>query len=198
MRDDLEFHLNAHALERAQRTGPVGRSLRLILAVAVGTLVALRLATFAHRGPTGYRDPSVLTDVSLWTLTVIVVLSLVDFAGRFAPGLERFSPAARRKATIIALVAAIVISAAIGLVLRGAIWGFPLADLWWWLNTAYLVQLALAFGLAALVAAPGCEQGVWRELLGRRGSASHSPLSCVIGLHALDAWEADRPQRRED
>jgi hypothetical protein len=175
-----------------QRTGPVGRSVRLILAVAIGTFLVLRLATFAHRGPTGYRDPAVLREIGLWILTVIVVVSIVDFAGRFAPGLERFAPNARRIATVVALLGAVVLAAAAGLVLRGAVWGFPLADLVWWLDTAYLLQLAPAFGLAALLGTPGCEQGVWRELLGHRGSGSYTPLTCVIGLHALDAWEAKR------
>jgi hypothetical protein len=184
--------LGTPALERIQRTGPVGRSVRLILAVAIGTFVVLRLGTFAHRGPTGYRDPAVLGDIGLWILTVIVVVSIVDFAGRFAPGLERFAPNARRIATVVALLGALVLAAAVGLLLRGAVWGFPLADLVWWLDTAYLLQLAPAFGLAALLGTPGCEQGVWRELLGHRGSGSHTPLTCVIGLHALDAWEAKR------
>jgi hypothetical protein len=184
--------LSAPALERIQRTGPVGRSLRLILALAIGTFVVLRLATFAHRGPTGYRDPAVLGEIGLWILTVIVLVSIVDFAGRFAPGLERLAPNARRIATVVALLGAVVLAAAAGLVLRGAVWGFPLADLVWWLDTAYLLQLGPAFGLAALLGTPGCEQGVWRELLGHRGSGSHTPLTCVIGLHALDAWEAER------
>jgi hypothetical protein len=188
--------LSASVIQEIQRTGPVGRSVRLILAVAIGTFAVLRLATFAHRGPTGYRDPAVLSDASLWILTGIVIISIVDFAGRFAPGLERFAPNARRVATVVGLLGAVVLAAAAGLVLRGAVWGFPLADLVWWLNTAYLVQLAPAFGLAALLGTPGCEQGVWRELLNRRGGGSHTRLSCVIGLHALDAWEADRYGRR--
>jgi hypothetical protein len=190
--------VSAPALVRIPRTGSVGRSVRLILAAAIGTFVVLRLATFAHRGPTGYRDPAVLADVSLWILTAIVVISIVDFSGRFAPGLERFAPNARRIATVVALLGAVVLTAAGGLVLRGAVWGFPLADLVWWLDTAYLIQLAPAFGLAALLGTPGCEQGVWRELLDRRGSGSHTPLSCLIGLHALDAWEADRSGRRAE
>jgi hypothetical protein len=169
---------------------------RLILALAVGAFVALRLATFAHRGAAGYRDPTVLTDVSFWILTVIVLVSIVDFAGRFAPGVGRISPAARRMVTAAGLLVAAVAAAALGLVLRGMVWGFPLADLAWWLNTAYAVELAPAFGLAALLGTPGCEQGVWRDLFDRRGSNTHSPLSCVIGLHALDTWEADKRAER--
>lgn len=190
--------LSPPAIQRLQRTGPVGRSVRLILAVGIGTFAVLRLATFAHRGPTGYRDPAVLGDLSFWILTAIVVISVVDFAGRFAPGLERFSPNARRIAAVVGLFGAVVFATAVGLVLRGAVWGFPLADLVWWLDTAYLVQLAPAFGLAALLGTPGCEQGVWRELLGRRGSGGYTPLACVIGLHALDAWEAERSGRRAE
>jgi hypothetical protein len=76
---------SAAAIQRAQRTGPVGRLARLVLAVAVAIFVVLRVATFAHRGATGYRDPAVLTDVTLWILTAIVAFSIVDFAGRFAP-----------------------------------------------------------------------------------------------------------------
>ena len=181
-------------LEQA-RTGPIGRSVRLLLALAVGAFAALRLATFAHRGPTGYRDPSVLADAGFWILAAIVLFSLVDFAGRFAPGVERFSPAARRVATLVGLLAAGVVAGAIGLTQLGSVWGFPLADLSWWVITGYLVQLAVAFGLAAVLGTPGCEQGVWRKLIRGRASAEHSPLSCLIGLHALDAWEADRSRR---
>src|SRR5918996_3943364 len=94
-----------------------------------------------------------------------------------APALERFAPNARRMATVVALLGAVVLAAAAGLVLHGAVWGFPLADLVWWLDTAYLLQLAPAFGLAALLGTPGCEQGVWRELLGHRGSGSYTPLT---------------------
>jgi hypothetical protein len=184
--------MSAPGIQRIQRTGPVGRSVRLILAAAIGTFAVLRLATFAHRGPSGYRDPAVLADTSFWILGAIVVVSIVDFAGRFAPGLERFSSNARRISTVVGLLGAVVFAAGAGLALRGVVWGFPLADLLWWLDTAYLIQLAPAFGLAALLGTPGCEPGVWRDLLGHRGSGSHTPLTCVIGLHALDAWEAER------
>lgn len=149
--------LEADDIERAPRTGPVGRAVRVLLGVAVGAFVVIRLATFADHGPTGYRDPSVLLDASLWILTVIVVASIVDFAGRFAPGLERFSPAGRRSAAIAGLGAAVLIAAGVGLALHAGVWGFPLADLWWWLNTAYVAELTGAFGLAVVAGTPGCE-----------------------------------------
>jgi hypothetical protein len=190
----LSSTLGAPAVEHA-RTGRIGRLVRLLLALAVGVFAALRLATFAHRGPMGYRDPSVLTDPSFWILTAIVLFGVVDFAGRFALGIERFSPAARRIATLTVLLGAAVIAAAIGVAQQGAVWGFPLADLSWWVNTGVLVELTIAFGLAGTLGTPGCEQGVWRELFERRGAGEHSPLSCVIGLHALDSWEANRSRR---
>jgi hypothetical protein len=165
------------------------------LAVGIGVIVALRLATFANRGPSGYRDPAVLTDVSFWFLTAIVVISIVDFAGRFLPGLEGRASLARR-ATVAILFGAYALAAAFSFALEGIVWGFPLADLVWWLNTAYLVQLVPAFALAALLGTPGCEQGVWSELLDRRGSSQHTTLSCAIGLHVLDDWEAHRFGRR--
>jgi hypothetical protein len=128
-----------------QRTGPIGRGARLVLALVVGAFVALRLATFVAKGPAGYRDPSILGDASLWILTAIVVFSVIDFAGRFAPGLEGVTPTARRTMATTALAVLTVAAAAIGLALHGSVWGFPLADAWWWLNTTYLSQLTVAF-----------------------------------------------------
>jgi hypothetical protein len=194
----LSSAFEARAPDQARRTGPIGRGARLALALALGAFVALRLATFAVRGPAGYRDPSILGDLSLWLLTAIVVFGVADFAGRFAPGLEGLRPATRRVAATIALVLLAIGTAAIGLVLRGSVWGFPLADAWWWLNTAYLSQVTVAFVLAAVIGTPGCEQGVWRELLyGRRRAGEHNALTCVIGLHLLDGWEAEQAGRED-
>jgi hypothetical protein len=81
----LSSALEGRAAEQARRTGPIGRGARLVLALALGAFVALRLATFAAKGPAGYRDPSILGDPGLWLLTAIVVFGVVDFAGRFAP-----------------------------------------------------------------------------------------------------------------
>jgi hypothetical protein len=191
--------LETGTTKHVRRTGPIGRGARLLLAVALGAFVALRLATLAANGPVGYRDPSILADPGLWFLTAIVVFGVVDFAGRFAPGLERLRPATRRMAATIALVLLAIGAAAIGLVLHGSVWGFPLADGWWWLNTAYLGQLTVAFVLAALLGTSGCEQGVWRELVsGKKQAGEHTALTCVIGLHLLDSWEAEHRADRED
>jgi hypothetical protein len=185
--------------EHVRRTGPIGRGARLVLALVIGAFVALRVATLATNGPAGYRDPAILADPSLWILTAIVIVSVIDFAGRFAPGLEGVTPAARRMAATVALALLAVGAAAIGLALRGSVWGFPLADGWWWLNTAYLGQLAVAFVLAAVLGTPGCEQGVWRELVsGQKGANEHTALTCVIGLHLLDSWEAENRADPED
>lgn len=128
------------AQHRPRRTGPVGRGARALAAVALGAIVYLRLLTFAARGPAGYRDPSILLDPSLWLITAILVAGFVDFAGRFAPGLFGSWPARRRTATVIGLASVAGVAAAIGLVLHGSAWGFPLADVWWWFNTAMLTD----------------------------------------------------------
>lgn len=190
--------LGTAAAEQLRRTGLIGRGARLVLALVVGAFAALRLASFMAKGPVGYRDPSILGDASLWILTAIVAFGVIDFAGRFAPGLEGVRPAARRIMATAALAVLAVATAAIGLVFHGSVWGFPLADAWWWLNTTYLLQLTVTFVLAAVLGTPGCEQGVWRELLhGRERAGEHTPLTCIIGLHVLDGWEAEKAGRQD-
>jgi hypothetical protein len=175
------------------RTGPIGRAARVALAAIIGSLVLLRLFTFAHRGPGSYRDPAILGDITLWILTIIVAASVVDFMARFAPGADGVRSGIRAAAAAIALAALATTAAILSFMFNHSIWGFPLADLWWWLNTVYLAQLAVAFGLAAWLRTPGCEQTVWRELAGeQRRDAKYTALTCLVGLHALDQWESDR------
>jgi hypothetical protein len=58
--------------------------------------------------------------------------------------------------------------------------------------------VTVAFVLAAVIGTPGCEQGVWRELLsGRWQAGEHNALTCVIGLHLLDGWEAEQAGRED-
>jgi hypothetical protein len=53
--------------------------------------------------------------------------------------------------------------------------------------------LAVALVLAIALGTPGCEIGVWPELIARvrggRASAS-AGLACIVGVHLVDAWEA--------
>ncbi len=180
----------------ARRIGLAGRSVRGLAAVGLGAFVYLRLAAFAAHGPAGYRDLSILLDPSLWLLTAIMVAGFVDFAGRFAPGLFGGGSARGHAVAIFSLASVVVVAAAIGLLLHGTPWGFPLADLWWWFNTVMLTQIAVAFALATWVGTPGCEQGVWRELIGRPRRERSGVYACIVGLHLLDEWEWRRIDRR--
>lgn len=188
---------NTDASHHAWRTGPVGRTARGLAATVLAVLVSLNLTTFAIHGPSRYRSPEVLTDLSVWLGTAILAAAFIDFAGRFAPGaLGRQPP---RKAKILTAMAIVAIAAATaGLADHGSAWGFPLADVVWWFNNIMMAQIALSFAVAAAVGTPGCEQGVWQELRGRDRRGGTEIYACVVGLHKLDAWEqrhqAGRPE----
>lgn len=191
-----EMKVDQGVQHRSRRTGPVGRGVRALAAVGLGAYVYVRLLAFAVHGPAGYRDPAILRDPGLWIVTAILVAGFVDFAGRFAPGLFVSRSARGRAAAVVGLVSVLVVAATIGLVLHGSPWGFPLADVWWWFNTAMLAQIAVAFALATWVGTPGCEQGVWQELAGRGQGDGAGAYACLAGLHLLDKWEWQRLDRR--
>ena len=82
----------------------------------------------------------------------------------------------------------------------GAAWGFPLADLVWWFDVAMLTEQVVALILAIVLGTPGCEIGVWAELIARRARGTRSStvdgLGCIVGLHLLDQWEMQGSSRR--
>ena len=70
--------------------------------------------------------------------------------------------------------------------------GYPLADSVWVFDVTMLSSEVVAFALAALRGTPGCEIGVWSELIGRAGGrapAAGDGLACIVGLHFVDRWE---------
>jgi len=96
---------------------------------------------------------------------------------------------------VAALIATVGIAAVIGKITQGSFWGFPLADLVWWFDVLVVVEQFVALVLAVALAMPGCEIGVWSQLLAKlgRGTATREDtLACIVGLHLLDAWEARR------
>jgi hypothetical protein len=100
-----------------------------------------------------------------------------------------------QSAALRLVIVAVVVAAVIGQVIEGSAWGFPLGDLVWWFDVVILVEELVATVLAIALGTPGCEVGVWPELLGRaRGTSAESEtfLACVVGLHLLDGWEARR------
>lgn len=105
-------------------------------------------------------------------------------------------PAAVRRWQMRALIGLAVIlaaGAATARIASGAVWASPLSDLVWGIDAVMLVETIVALVLAIALGTPGCEVGVWPELIGRlRGvdaPASTRPI-CILGLHFIDEWEA--------
>ena len=173
------------------RTGPIGRLARAGLAAAyAATLVSI----VDWRGSARFRNPHILSEPSAWLLHLLMFVSFVILVGALASTFA--GPAGKRRfqvGAVAASVIAVVIAALIGLATRGAAWGFPLADLVWWFDVVMLSEGLVATLLAIILGTPGCEIGVWAELVARRrgrDSEVHIGLACIVGLHLLDAWEA--------
>jgi hypothetical protein len=169
---------------------------RLALAVVVfASLVSLIDA----RGSARFRNPHILSEPLAWSLHLLMLAAFVILFGALSSVL--FGPRSVRRAQVAAVVIAagcVVIAGSVGQLLFGRIWGFPLADLVWWFDILMLGQETLAFALAIALGTPGCEIGVWPELIGRLQSTRTAPVSglaCIIGLNLLDDWEEHRRER---
>ena len=182
-----------------RRTGPIGRVARLVLVA----LFAFPL--FSIIGPGGssrFRNPHILSEPSAWLVHILMLAIFVILVGALAS--ELAGPRARRgwqAAALVGAVAAVVVAGGIGLIARGAFWGFPLADLVWWFDVVMLSEQVVATLLSIALGTPGCEIGVWPALIARsRGEApsTESGLACIVGLHLLDAWEAGRSRTAVD
>lgn len=178
-----------------QRTGPIGRLARLGWATAA----ALTLASIIDRhGSARFRNPHILTEPSAWLLHGLMLVAFMLAVGAIASRLYGHQVARRAQAaSIVAIATTVVVAGAVGAATRGAIWGFPLADLVWSFDVGVLVEQLLAFMLAAILGTPGCEIGVWPELIARaRGETVEvtEGLACIAGLSVIDRWEAG--QRR--
>ena len=175
------------------RTGPIGRVARLGLA---GVFAATLASIVGPRGPAQFRNPHILSEPLAWLIHTGTLVTFIILVGALAAALG--GPRAQRRwqlGAVIASAAAVASAAVIGKTTQGAIWGFPLADLVWWFDVLNLTQLFVAEILATALGTPGCEIGVWSELLARAGwgtARSEDVLACVFGLHLLDGWEARR------
>ena len=171
------------------RTGPLGRLARLILAAAMG----LSLASIVDQGGVvGFRRPSVLTEPSVWFLDASMLALFAHLVGRLAAALAGARAAPRwQLGALVGLAAALAVAALVGRAVFGAVWGFPLADLVWAFDVAMLVETVVALLLAIALGTPGCEIGVWPELiararrasriLGRTGLPRRPPLPRCVG-----------------
>jgi hypothetical protein len=179
------------------RTGPVGRLARLLIAVAL----ALGLLSIADQGgPASYRDPSNLTEPITWVLNGAMLVVFVLLVGQLVGA--TLGPGAVRRWQLGAVIALAVLLAAAAVTARiasGEVWASPLSDLVWGFDAVMLVETIVALLLAIALGTPGCEVGVWPELIGRLrgedGAASTRPI-CVLGLHFVDEWEARRARAR--
>ena len=172
----------------AQRTGPVGRFVRLLLAIGF----AYGFATLVDQGgPASVRDPGALTDAPFVVLTIAmmaVYAVLVTELAKIAAG-EAVAKRARSVALGV-LGAAAAVAAVVGELRGGEVWGSPLSDLVWTLDVAMLGQTIVALIVAVVLGTRGCEIGVWGDIAARLRGGPASPPICMIGLHHLDEWEA--------
>lgn len=178
-------------LRATDRTGPLGRLARLALA----TVAALSLASIVDQGGVvGFRNPSVLTEPSVWFLDAVMLVAFVYLVGQLAAA--QWGRAAARRwqfGAVIGLGIALAVAALMGWAFFGAVWGFPLADLVWAFDVLMLSETMVAVLLAIALGTPGCEIGVWPELIARARGKRFAPSvgpACIVGLHLLDSWEA--------
>jgi hypothetical protein len=173
------------------RTGPLGRLARLGWAAATAMILA---SIVDGRGPARFRNPHVLTEPSAWLLHAVMLVAFVLLVGAIASALGGRQVARRAQVgTLVAVAGTVALAGAVGHLAYGAVWGFPLADLVWSFDVLVLAQQVVALVLAIALGTPGCEIGVWPELIARRRGERSSPsagLACIVGLHLVDAWEA--------
>ena len=174
----------------SHRTGPLGRLARLILAIVFAVTL------WSIVGPDGsarFRNAHILTEPSAWLLHALMAVIYILLIGALAHAL--WGARSVRRAQLIAAVVlggSLGIAGLIGQFVYGAAWGFPLADLVWWFDVAMLAEQVVALILAIVLGTPGCEIGVWAELIARRRGTRSSTvdgLGCIVGLHLLDQWE---------
>jgi hypothetical protein len=189
--------VNAHATETqplaAPRTGPVGRAVRLLLAVGF----AYGLATLVDQGgPSSVRDPETLTDAPFVVLTIAMVVVYAVLVTELAKLVGAEAVASMVRAVALSILAAgATVAAVVGELRSGAVWGPPLSDLVWALDVAMLLQTIVALLLAVVLGTRGCEIGVWADIAARRRGSEAPPPLCIIGLHHLDEWELRRRRR---
>ena len=175
----------------SDRTGPVGRVGRLVVAIIAANAV---LDIVDQGGLIAFRRLPILEEPGVWLMTVVAIgvfFTLVEALSR-AVGADatRF-----RVAAAVAITAVVVVAIAAGLAISGSVWAFPLSDLTWGFDVLILGQTVVASLMAIRLGTPGCEVGAWTELIARAryGRVVHvSGPACVVGLHLIDAWEAGR------
>jgi hypothetical protein len=150
-------------------------------------------------GPASFRDPSNLTEPITWVLHVAMLAVFVLLVGQLAGATVGLAATRRwQLAALIGLAVALTAAAVTARIVSGAIWASPLPEVVWTFDAVMLVETIVALLLAIALGTPGCEVGVWPELIGRLRGADAVPTKpiCILGLHYLDEWEARRARQR--
>jgi len=179
----------------AFRTGLVGRLVRLGLAITA----ALTLTSIVDsHGSARFRNPHILTEPSAWFLHALMLIVFVLIVGAVSAAVLGDRVARRfQVASIVAIAGTVIVAGALGYSRSGSVWGFPLADLVWYFDVFVLTAEFIAFILAVILGTPGCEIGVWPDLISRAGERAGPTegLVCIVGLHLIDHFEAQRRHR---
>jgi hypothetical protein len=185
-------------MNASSRTGPVGRLARLVMALVIALWPLYGIAD--QGGPSSFRDPSNLTEPITWVLHVAMLAVFVLLVGQLAGATVGLAAARRwQLASLVGLAVALAAAAVTARIASGAIWASPLFEVVWTFDAVMLVETIVALLLAIALGTPGCEVGVWPELIARfRGPDAAVPTKpiCILGLHYLDEWEARRAGQR--
>jgi hypothetical protein len=149
-------------------------------------------------GPASFRDPSNLVEPMFWLLHGAMLVLFVLLVGQLAAAIVGPGSARRWQLGALLGLAALVGAAVLTAWIRsGEVWASPLPELVWGFDLVMLIETIAALLLAIALGTPGCEVGVWPELIGRlRGGGVSTRPICILGLHFVDEWEARRARAR--
>jgi hypothetical protein len=173
------------------RTGPMGRVARLLLAGFAGYAL---YSIVDEGGPASFRSTSVLSEASVWVLHAVMLILFLHLVGYLSATAAGKDAAWRWQLIALWVLASALLAAGlIGQLAFDATWGSPLSDLVWSFDALMLVETIAALLFAIVLGTPGCEIGVWPELIARARGTRFEPAqwpACLVGLHYLDEWEA--------
>ena len=167
----------------------------------VGKEVLALYSIVDEGGPASFRSTSVLSEPSVWVLHAVMLVLFVHLVGYLAATAAGKDAARRWQLSALAgLASALLTAGLIGQFAFDAAWGSPLSDLVWSFDALMLVETIAALLFAIVLGTPGCEIGVWPELIARARGTRFEPAqwpACLVGLHYLDEWEARHHPRRD-